>query len=159
MVLGVDSRVRLPTGELIAPVANSQMSKMMIVFSIGYVAVFAVFTLLYWRAHTKRAELKLNPLEVLDTRTELEENLLHMGVGLLSIGLASFNTRGFVALAGYCYALIGPVMTVHGRWMGKKRKRLEASLLANEVNPELATGQTEETTTNASQIADVKSPI
>ena len=159
MVLGVDNRVRLPTGELVAPVAYNQMSKMMIVFSIGYVAVFAVFTLLYWRALIKRAELELNPLEVLDTRTELEENILHMGVGLLSIGLASFNTRWFVALAGYCYALIGPVMTVHGRRAGKKRKKLEASLLADEVNPELTTGQTEEPQTKTSQIADARSRV
>jgi uncharacterized membrane protein YciS (DUF1049 family) len=157
MILGVDNRVRLPTGEMVAPVANSQMSTMMIVFSIGYVAVFAVFTLLYWRAHTKRAELELNPLEVLDTRTELEENLLHIAVGLLSIGLATFDTRGFVALAGYCYVLIGPVMTVHGMLMGKKRKKLEASLLANEANRELATGQAEGTQTKASQIADASS--
>jgi hypothetical protein len=157
MVLGVDSRVRLPTGELVAPVANSQMSKMMIVFSIGYVAVFAVFTLLYWRAYAKRAELELNLLEVLDTRTELEENLLHMGVGVLSIALASFNTRWFVALAGYCYAIIGPVMTIHGRWMGKKRKQLEASLLANEVNPApAATEDTEEHAAKTTQIADVR---
>jgi len=159
MVLGVDNRVRLPTGEMVAPVANSQMSQMMIVFSIGYVAVFTVFTLLYWRAHTKRAELELNPLEVLDTRTELEENLLHVGVGLFSIGLATFNTRGFVAMAGYCYALIGPVMTVHGMRAGKKRKKLEASLMTNEVNPELTTGQTEAPPTKPSQIADASSQV
>jgi uncharacterized membrane protein len=159
MVLGVDNRVRLPTGEMVAPVANNQMSQMMTVFSLGYVAVFAVFTLLYWRAYTKRAELELNPLEVLDTRTELEENLLHICVGLLSIGLATFNTRGFVALAGYCYVLIGPVMTVHGMMMGKKRKRLEASLIANEVNPELTTEQNGEHAAKPTQTADVSSQI
>jgi uncharacterized membrane protein len=139
MVLGVDNRVPLPSGEMVAPVAHHQMGQLMMVFSIGYVAVFAVFTLLYWRAYTKRGELELNRLEVLDTRTELEENLLHIAIGLLSIGLASLGTRGYVALSGFCYMLIGPVMTIHGMWMGKKRKKLEASLLANEVNHELAT--------------------
>ncbi|HEX8635413.1 MAG TPA: TMEM175 family protein [Pyrinomonadaceae bacterium] len=132
MALGVDNRVRLPTGELVAAVENSQMGRMMIVFSIGYVAVFAVFALLYWRAYAKRAELELNPLEVLDTRTELDENILHMCIGLLSIALASRGTRGFVALAGFIYMSIGPVMTVHGLIMGKKRKRLEASLTMRE---------------------------
>ncbi len=137
MVMGIDNRVRLPSGELVPAVVGNQMGKMMVVFSIGYVAVFAVFTLLYWRAYAKRHELKLNQLEVLDTRTELEENLLHIGVGLLSIGLASIGTRGFVASAGYCYGLIGPVMTVHGMIAGKKRKRLEASLIAREVSAEV----------------------
>ncbi|HZH32182.1 MAG TPA: TMEM175 family protein [Pyrinomonadaceae bacterium] len=128
MVLGVDNRVRLPTGELVAAVEHSQMGKLMMVFSIGYVAVFGVFAVLYRRAYVKRGELELNPLEVLDTRTELMENILHVCIGLLSIGLASVGTAGFVALAGFIYMLVGPVMTVHGWIMGKKRKRLEASL-------------------------------
>ncbi|HEY9405661.1 MAG TPA: TMEM175 family protein [Pyrinomonadaceae bacterium] len=132
MALGVDNRVRLPTGELVSPVANGQMGQMMMIFSVGYVAVFFVFALLYWRAYTKRVELELNPLEVLDTRTELEENILHVLIGLISIGLASRGTRGFVALAGFIYMLIGPVMTVHGLLMGKKRKKLEASLTTRE---------------------------
>ena len=62
MMLGADNRVRLPSGELVAAVERNQMWKMMIVFSIGYVAVFTVFTLLYWRAYAKRAELELNQL-------------------------------------------------------------------------------------------------
>ena len=159
LMLGVDTRVRLPTGELVPAVAVSQSGTMMVVFSIGYVAVFTVFTLLYWRAYTKRAELELNQLEVLDTRTELRENLLHISIGLLSIGLASIGTRGYAALAGFCYILIGPVMTVHGMIMGKKRKRLAASLIASTVNPELAAESTEEHGTKASQIADVQSQI
>jgi hypothetical protein len=128
MMLGIDNRVRLPTGELVEAVQRSQMGKMMMIFSIGYVAVFGVFALLYWRAYTKRAELELNPLEVLDTRTELGENVLHVCIGLLSIGLAGGGTAGFVALAGFIYVLVGPVMTLHGMLRAKKRKKLEASL-------------------------------
>ncbi|HEX9919823.1 MAG TPA: TMEM175 family protein [Pyrinomonadaceae bacterium] len=154
MVLGADNRVRLPTGEMVAAVRFDQMGKMMIVFSIGYVAVFAVFTLLYWRAYTKRGELELNPLEVLDTRTELGENVLHMCIGLLSIGLASPGSRGFVALAGFIYMLIGPVMTAHGMIMGKKRKKLEARLTMSAADAETAAvGHAEKHAVEASQIA------
>jgi hypothetical protein len=159
MMLGVDYRVRLPTGELVAPVAFSQMGQMMVVFSIGYVAVFLVFTLLYWRAYTKRRELELNQLEVLDTRTELEENLLHIAIGLLSIGLAGRGTRGYAALSGFCYMLIGPVMTVHAMWMAKKRKKLEATLLAPSLDSESATNQDEEHDAQPTQIADARSRI
>lgn len=161
MMLGVDTRVRLPTGELVPAVAGDQMGQMMVVFSVGYVAVFVVFSLLYWRAYSKRAELELNRLEVLDTRTELEENLLHIGVGLLSIALASIGTRGYAALAGFSYMLIGPVMTIHGTLMGRKRKRLEASLTASEINSELAANSTNENGAKAAppQIADGRAQI
>jgi hypothetical protein len=153
MMLGVDNRVRLPTGELVAAVQGNQMGKMMIVFSVGYVAVFGVFSLLYWRAYTKRGELDLNPLEVLDTRTELTENILHMGIGLLSIGLASLDSRGFVALAGFIYMLIGPVMTINGMIMAKKRRKLEASLTTSAADDEPARRDAEERVVEASQIA------
>lgn len=69
---------------------------------------------------------------MLDTRTELVENILQMGIGSLSIGLASRGTHLFVALSGFIYMLVGPVMTIHGLIMGKKRKRLEASLTTRE---------------------------
>ncbi|MDQ1612812.1 MAG: hypothetical protein QOG00_2743 [Pyrinomonadaceae bacterium] len=151
MMLGIDNNVRLPTGELVPAVAMHQMWKMMAVFSVGYVAVFGVFSLLYWRAYAKRGELELNSLEVLDTRTELEENILNMGIGLLSIGLASAGTRGYVALSGFCYMLIGPVMTVHGIFRGKKRRRLEAALKAGTSHPEPAPGHGEERVAEASQ--------
>ena len=153
MALGVDNRVRLPTGELVSPVGNDQMGQLMVVFSVGYVAVFAVFTLLYWRAYSKRVELELNPLEVLDTRTELGENLLHICVGLLSIGLALVGTRGYVALSGFCYTLIGPVMTAHHLLRAKKRNRLEASLTPRALAPEPLAGHEEEHVAGASQVA------
>jgi hypothetical protein len=159
LIMGVDIRVRLPTGELVAMVQGDQMGKMMIVFSLGYVAVFAVFALLYLRAYSKRAELELNPLEVLDTRAELEEHLLHVAIGLLSIGLAGVGGRGFAALAGFCYMLIAPVMTVHGMSVGKKRKRLEASLMPNAGSPETATGHAEEHVVEATRVADARSRI
>ncbi|HEV2799055.1 MAG TPA: TMEM175 family protein [Pyrinomonadaceae bacterium] len=130
LMLGMDNRVRLPTGETVEAVAGGQMWKMMIVFGIGYVAVFAVFALMYLRAYTKRAELELNPLEVFDTRTDFHEHLLHVAIGLLSIALAAQGTRGFAALSGFTYFLVGPVLTIHGVIAGKRRKRLEASLTA-----------------------------
>ncbi len=147
LIMGVDTRVRLPTGEVVEAVAGNQMGMMMIVFSIGYVAVFLVFTLLYLRAYAKRAELELNPLEVLDTQTEFRENLLHVAIGLFSIGLASGGTRGYAALAGFCYFLIGPVLTIHGLLAGKKRKRLEASLAAGGKRETTQTAETELTPT------------
>jgi uncharacterized membrane protein len=159
MALGVDNRVLSPAGEMVAPVLGNQMGQLMIVFSLGYVAVFTVFALLYFRAYTKRGELKLNRLEVFDTRTELVENFLQICVGLLSIGLASRGTHGFVALSGFCYMLIGPLITVYAMRAGKKRKELEASLLAPSPNLESAPEQPADYTANPAQIADANSRV
>jgi hypothetical protein len=164
LMLGADTRVRLPTGELVAAIEGGQMGKMMIIFSVGYVAVFGVFALLYRRAYSKRDELKLNPLEVLDTRTEFGENILHVAIGLLSIGLAAQGSHGFAALSGFCYMLVGPAMTVHGVLVGKRRKKLEATLTASDKaaaapTPEPAAVHDGEHVVERSQIADVSSRI
>ena len=45
-----------------------QMASLMIIFNLGYLAVFGVFVLLYWHAYRKRASLDLNELEEFDTR-------------------------------------------------------------------------------------------
>jgi uncharacterized membrane protein len=154
MMLGADNRVRLPTGELVSRVSDAQMGQMMIVFSVGYVAVFGVFALLYRRALAKRGELELNPLEVLDTRTELRENILHVIIGLFSIALASRGSAGFVALAGFIYILIGPVMTVNGLLMARKRKKLEISLTTSATDAAAARPHAGEQVVEGSQIAD-----
>jgi uncharacterized membrane protein len=131
MVIRGDPRVRLPSGEMVYPIQRDQGDAMMIVYGLGFVAVFGIFTLLYWHAHRRRAEMGLNELEVHDTRVEIVSNLLYVAVGLVSIAFAAFSVGGgaSAALSGFAYALLGPVHTAHGRLAGKRRKQLEQKLL------------------------------
>ena len=130
-----DMRVRLPSGEMIYPVAREQAGTMMLVFGVGYVAVFTVFALLYVRAYRRRAELELNALEVFDTRVEIESLLLQIAIGLLSISIAALGGWRLAGPSGWVYGLIGPVLTVHGRLRGKRRKRMEADIRATTPEP------------------------
>jgi tellurite resistance protein TehA-like permease len=107
----------------------------MIIFGIGFTAVFLIFALLYFHAYRKRSALELNELEIYDTRTQIQDNALNVGVGLLSIALA-FGGRQFVVFSMMVYWLIGPVQTVHGIIMGRRRRRLEKRL--DEASPEAA---------------------
>jgi hypothetical protein len=127
---GGDPRVRLPTGELVYPVLPEQTPKMMIIYGLGYVAVFLIFALFYLHAHRQRAALELDALELFHTRVEIESNLINVAVGLLSVGVAARGGMSSAALAGFCYFLLGPVLTVHGTISGKRRKKLEQRLAA-----------------------------
>ena len=135
LLITFDMRVRLPSGEMIYPVAREQAGTMMLVFSLGYVAVFVVFTLLYARAYRKRAELELNTLEVFDTRTEIESILLKVAIGVLSIAIAVIGGWHYAGPSGWVYGLIGPTLTIHGRARGKQRKRIEADIRASSAEP------------------------
>ena len=120
--------VQLPDGTMTSMVDNAQTPKLMIIFGIGYVAVFSIFVLLYWHAYRKRYELDLNELERFDTRNEMQESAINVVFGLISIGLASIGGRGYAALAGWIYMLLGPAMAAHGYMMGARRQKMEKRL-------------------------------
>lgn len=126
---GQGAGVRLPNGAEVAMVENpDQMATLMIIFGIGYVAVFAVFALLYWHAYGRRSALQLNELEVFDTRTDIRESLLNVGIATVSIALAVFGRGSFARFAGMIYMVTPIVMSVHGIMTGKRRQKLEQQL-------------------------------
>ncbi len=115
-----------------------QMGKLMLIFSAGYLAVFAVFVLLYLHAYRKRAELDLNRLEVFDTRSSIQESALNCGIAILSIGIILIGGANYSGVAGLIYMLTGVVMGIHGTIDGRRRRRL-----AKEYGEETAAAKVE----------------
>jgi len=123
--------VRLPNGTVEGMVESAdQVANLMIIFGVGYVAVFGVFALLYWRAYRKRAELELTELEAFDTRTDIRESLLNVSIGLVSLAFAILGGGRWAGISGMIYMLTPVVMTVHGTWNGRRRRKLEKLLMA-----------------------------
>ena len=129
MFTGHHAEVRLPSGLMGSMVeSDTQVSTLMIIFGIGYIAVFGVFVLLYWHAYRRRAQLDLNELEVFDTRTDIRESLLNVAIAAVSITIAVLGGGRRAGLSGMTYMLTPVVMTVHGTLNGKRRRKLEAKL-------------------------------
>jgi len=126
MLTGGGGQIRLPNGALERMVESTdQVAVLMIIFGAGYIAVFGVFVLLYWHAYRRRALLDLNELEVFDTREDIQESALNVGIGIVSITLALAGGGRFAGVAGMTYMLCPIVLTVHGTIMGKRRRKLE----------------------------------
>lgn len=124
---GGHGEVRLPNGTVEGMVESAdQVANLMIIFGVGYLAVFAVFALLYWHAYRKRAQLELNELELFDTRTDIRESLLNVAIASVSLMIAILWRGRFAGLSGMTYMLTPVVMTVHGTINGRRRKKLEA---------------------------------
>ena len=83
-----------------------------------------IFALLYLHAYRRRGELGLSPVEVFDTRESIQEALLNVGIGVLSVALAAAGGPRGSILAGWTYALLGPVDGLHGAIMGRRRRAL-----------------------------------
>jgi uncharacterized membrane protein len=125
------AKVRLPNGTITTMIDNSdQVATLMIIFGVGYVAVFGVFALLYWHAYRHRASLDLNELEIFDTRADIRESLLNVAIGLTSVTIAAFGAGG---PAGMTYMLTPLVMTLHGMLNGRRRRKVEERAATTEA--------------------------
>src|ERR1044072_5889727 len=60
----------------------------LIIFALGYVAVFGVFALLYRHAYNQRERLELNELEIFETKHSIKRMLLIVFVGLTYFAVA-----------------------------------------------------------------------
>lgn len=106
-----------------APIESSQVSQLIVIYGVGYVAVFVVFSLMYLYALRKRRVLHLTKLDLYDARYAIEANVINIGTGLGSILLALLGAPPI--LAGFFYLVLGPLRAVHGARSGQRRRTLE----------------------------------
>ena len=99
-ILGLGRGVTTAAGQAEPVVRGEQIPTMLIVYGLGFAAVFAIFALLYVHAYRKRGELNLNELESYDTRTWFQENALISLVGLVSVSVALTRGQRFMFLSG-----------------------------------------------------------
>jgi uncharacterized membrane protein len=123
---GGHGEVRLANGNVVAMIeSHEQMASLMIIFDLGYLAVFGVFVLLFWHAYRKRVDLQLNELEQFDTRLSIQDSILNCGIAIISLLIIVIGGATRAGLAGMVYMLSALVFTLNGMIMGKRRKRLE----------------------------------
>ena len=97
-----------------------EASVVMRVYAVGWIAVFALMSLLYVHAYKLRRELGLNAAEVMETRMSLQENVLMALIGVVSLLVAFKNATW----AGWTYGVIGPALAIHGAIFGKRVRLL-----------------------------------
>jgi uncharacterized membrane protein len=111
-----------------------QVPTLMVIYSLGYVAVCAVFALLYHHAYTRRTELELNEYEALRTIHAVLFQLGFAGVGVMVIVLALLLPVRMAGYAGMFYSMNGVVGFVLGSILGKK-ERLSLEKMKTQPEP------------------------
>ena len=112
-----DATIRLP-----------DIPRLMIIYGLGYSAIYLLFALLYLHASRMRQQLELTATELLDTRAMAYESFGLMSIGLLSALFASLMRPQRAGLSGFIYILIGPMISVFRNVHGSRRRKLEAQL-------------------------------
>ena len=107
-----------------ADVGWHEASVLMRVYAAGFVSVFLLFGAMYMHAYKLRQRLELNEVEILETRSALQECIIMAAVGALSFALAFKNP----AWAGWSYFLLAPLLSIHGTVYGKRVRMLAEKL-------------------------------
>jgi Endosomal/lysosomal potassium channel TMEM175 len=99
---------------------QDDVGRMFVVYGLGFLAVFAVFSLLYQHAARSAAKLGLTPWQLHEARMLQRHYLMMAGVGALSVALAVFDVGAFYGVPGFVYMLIGPLAWWHGVWSERR---------------------------------------
>jgi len=118
-------------GKAVPWMGAEQAPRLMVIYGIGYAAVFFIFVLLYLNALRKSDQLELTEVEVFDTRTSMLESGLQVLVGVLCAGVAAILPPNIGGLSGFLFFLIPLGMTIIGMQRGAARRRLQATLATN----------------------------
>lgn len=110
------------SSEISAPEARALFT----IWSLGYAAVFAVFTLLYLHAWRIRAQLELTPVEAMRTQVSLLDQLAMVLIALLSTVLARTLPDRYVGIAGYIYFLVPFYFTIAHSIAGRRERQLQS---------------------------------
>ena len=94
---------------------DEQLPQLMLIYGVGYVAIYSIFFLLYLHASRKRLVLQLSRVELFDTWTRIYQQLIMIGIGLGSILLALTLPLRQAGASGLFYFMIGPVSWII-RW-------------------------------------------
>lgn len=103
-------------------IENQQWPQLMVIYGVGFVAIYTVFLLLHVHAYRNRLKLELNEAELHVTTSSILSTLLVICVGLASILIATFGGVQGVDWSGWIYLCIVPIHIISGRVVPVMRK-------------------------------------
>src|ERR1700704_2677551 len=123
LVVGELSRRTVPPEQLARMVTSQhQAPVLMVIYSMGVMAVFALFALLYRYAYQLRKELELNEYEALSTRNAIIHHLGFAGVAVIVAVVALSVPERHAGLAGLLFSFYGVWGWVAGVMLGKQEQ-------------------------------------
>lgn len=106
-------------------ISQEDSPSLMVIYGLGGTLVFLTVAIMYMVAYRKRKFLKLNPVEVFDTKSNIYVNLLMGLIPFCSAMIALFEIGGgrtnTFSLSGMFYMLYAIVMPLFGKFRAKKR--------------------------------------
>lgn len=101
------------------------ISKLMVVYGIGYLSIYLLFSFMYMHALRKAEELELTAGEIFETKTKLYKSFILILIGIISIIVALIVPAESAGLAGLTYILIGPALSIFYMKRNRNKRKLK----------------------------------
>jgi uncharacterized membrane protein len=108
----------------------SQVTELMVLYAVGFAAVYFLLAALYANAWRQREALALDGLERLLTISSIVDALGLAAIGLLACFASLLLPAGWSGFSGYLYFLIAPWKTLNGMYFGRKARALRKLVAA-----------------------------
>ena len=103
---------------------QSQIPTLMMIYALGFVAIYTLFFLMYLHASRQATKLGFSALEKFDCRSGMYRLLIMVFTGLGSFITALLLNNDKAGLAGYVYFLMGPAIGIYFSRRNEVRKKL-----------------------------------
>jgi hypothetical protein len=125
LVGGLTGGATFPHAHAMEPIIkDGDAASLMIIYGLGFAAVFLIFALMYVNAYRRRVTLGLNVIETSRTRQSMIDNFTMASFGLGSATLAAILPKGKGGLAGWVYFAIGIYHWISGTMEGNRERKL-----------------------------------
>ncbi|HEX5435457.1 MAG TPA: TMEM175 family protein [Candidatus Angelobacter sp.] len=109
-------------GNAAGMISDADLPSLMVIYSLGYTAVFGLFSLLYFYAYKNRSRLQLNEYETMLTRHTAINHLVVGSVGLLVVAAAVLLPLKYAGFSGFLYFLTAIYGWTAGSIFGKRQR-------------------------------------
>jgi hypothetical protein len=103
---------------------SQQMPSLMIIYALGFIAIYFLFFLMYLRAWMNSQSLGLTKLEIFDCKSNMYKELILVSTGIGSLLIAMSFSEDKASIAGPFYMVAGPAITIFYSFRKKIRKKV-----------------------------------
>ena len=103
-----------------------ELAELMVLYGMGFTAIYVLIGALYWNGYRQRRQLGLNRVEEILTRSYIGDSIGVVGIGVLACAVAVLLPPQLSGLSGWTYMLISVFKTIHGRQTRKRVERQQA---------------------------------
>ena len=104
--------------------AQTELTGLFIIYGIGIFCLAGLMALLYFRAKLAAILLKLNPLELLQTKSDIFSFIIVAAIGLISAIFSWLMPVKYALYAGFFYFALPVILPISESCFKKKRKKI-----------------------------------